>query len=467
MGALTASLKPILLLHYLALACLEATLIHLLSTLLTSFSAEPIVRWSVLFLVVIVSALATARFERVDPRRTRIRSVTAGLALVTVFLATAFQIRRFGGAALFLDLDNTDFFRGYIALAASMWAWWRGSRLIDLEHADVMRLLRGGVIAVAVLTGLLALGGVEPGLVPEAGSGQPGVAAEIVFFLVLGLVTLSLTRIVSTEGSSTQWRWLRSSVFSALAIAILGLIVLAVAAEPARALLRGGLQWTLYAVFLALSPLFWLIFKLFALLRDLLIAGGLIAPNPLLPQAPPPQDQPPETSPLDGLAPLLTTTTALLLLIPILMLIALILWTTRRRRQAETAADEERESIFTWSALGADLRDLLRGLRRTTHDGGLRAALGRLIGGDPATRIRRRYVQMLLAGEEAGKERPRAATPHEWAPALTELAFDDRSVGTLTDIYEQARYAPNSIDEADARRADAAWDRLKRMKDEG
>ena len=122
---------------------------------------------------------------------------------------------------------------------------------------------------------------------------------------------------------------------------------------------------------------------------------------------------------------------------------------------------EERESIFSWSALGSDLRDLLHGLHRPAAGvGGLRAALGRLLGSDPATQIRRRYVQLLLVGEDAGVPRPPGQTPREFAPELANVPLAGTAVERLTELYEQARYAPEDVDAAAAAQADASWEAL-------
>jgi hypothetical protein len=82
------------------------------------------------------------------------------------------------------------------------------------------------------------------------------------------------------------------------------------------------------------------------------------------------------------------------------------------------------------------------------------------MGSDPATRIRRRYVQLLLIGEDGGVPRPPGRTPREFAPELASLPLDDTAVERLTDLYEQARYAPEDVDVEAAAQADASWEAL-------
>jgi hypothetical protein len=144
-------------------------------------------------------------------------------------------------------------------------------------------------------------------------------------------------------------------------------------------------------------------------------------------------------------------------LLPILLLIGLLLL-ARRRLQRQKNTDEERESLWSWSGLADDLRDLLAGFRRPGRDGGLRAALARLRGGDPASRIRRSYIRLLLAGEAHNQPRPAPQTPREYAPtARAMIAGAAPQVEALTGAYERARYHPTGTTEADAATAEQAW----------
>ncbi len=465
---MTQIFRPIRLLQYAALVCLETTLIHLVGTLLTSSMGAAILRWWVLLAIVAAGALSTSLFERVDAPRPRIRSLTAVLALAAVILGTWAQVRAMGtsgGLSVLLDLDKTESLLAYVVVLASTWAWWRGAKLVDLGHSDVVRDLRGGVITLAVVMVLLALGGDEPDLMPAAQGTGLSIAAEIIGYLALGLTSLSLARIVAAAGEGAPgaaWRWLRSGVVSTLTIVVVGVLLLAVVADPAREILRTAILWTLYGLLAALAPVFWLIFKVFDIIRRALAANGYLEPLPPVTATPPPPDQALQRSPLGSLAPLLSASTALLLLVPLVALALLILFATRRRQSAQGPDDEERESIFSWSAARSDLRDLFRGLRRSTvGEGGLRGALARLTGPDPAMRIRRRYVQLLLTAEDAGRARPPAQTPHEYAGSLAKLPLDAAPVGTLTELYEEARYAPDAVDAEAAARADAAWEAIE------
>jgi len=137
-----------------------------------------------------------------------------------------------------------------------------------------------------------------------------------------------------------------------------------------------------------------------------------------------------------------------------------LLW--RRRRRRPSSGDEERESLWSWDRLGTDLRDLLGSLRRRPRpDQGLRAALARLQGSDPASRIRRRYIQLLLIGEQRDHPRPAPQTPREYLPGLVnDLPAASAAIAALTDSYEQARYHPEGLVARDVDRADQAWQQI-------
>jgi hypothetical protein len=158
---------------------------------------------------------------------------------------------------------------------------------------------------------------------------------------------------------------------------------------------------------------------------------------------------------------LLALSTLLLMLVPVVILALLIYFATRRRPVPAADSSEQRESIFSWSGLGSDISNLLGALRRPRGgEGGLAGVLSRLVAEDPVTRIRRRYVQLLLQGEAADKRRREDQTPREFVHTLEDITTNRASLDTLTATYEQARYAPDSVDRATAERADRAWQEL-------
>ena len=463
-----STFRAIRLLQYAVLICLEATLVHLAGALLTSTSATPLLRWWVLVVVAGSAAAVTAWNEPVRVDRSRVKWITAALAFVVIAWAT---VAHTGDASLsgagrglrrLLDLDDERFLEIYLALGASMWAWWRGAGVIDLGHTELLRLLRRAVIGLALIIGALSLAGIDPGFTRRADGSGVALVVELTTFLLLAFVSLSLTRITETADQSThgaEWRWLRSSAVSTAAIMFLGLLAIALLADPAGTVLRELVRWVLYTLIVLMAPLIALAVGLVELIRQILPdqAIEIVTPAAVTAVA---DDTVPAGEQLQVPRALLLLPTVILLLIPVIALLLLIIFARRRRSRPEIEGDEERESIFSWGALRADLAGLLGGLRRPQGEGGLRAALRRLVGADPATRVRRRYVQLLLKGEAAGEHRRPAETPREFTPALLRLPGDGAAITTLTQTYEQARYAPETIDDATAQRADAAWKSL-------
>ncbi|HWQ15949.1 MAG TPA: DUF4129 domain-containing protein, partial [Roseiflexaceae bacterium] len=151
-----------------------------------------------------------------------------------------------------------------------------------------------------------------------------------------------------------------------------------------------------------------------------------------------------------------------LALLPLVALLMLYLLRRRRPRQRR-AGDEERVSLFSLEGVAADLRALLAGLGRRGEESGLRAALARLRGADPVSRVRRSYIRLLLAGE--ARERPRAPhqTPREYEPEAAEaLPAAREPIAALTAAYERARYHPEATGAADADAAEWAWRAIER-----
>ena len=130
----------------------------------------------------------------------------------------------------------------------------------------------------------------------------------------------------------------------------------------------------------------------------------------------------------------------------------------RRRSRRTGGADEERESLWEWGNLASDLRGLLAQLNPARRAEGLRDALARLRGSDPASRIRRSYIRLLLLGQERGQSRAAPETPREYASAAGALLPGaNQPIDTLTESYERARYHPASATAADAATAERAW----------
>ena len=466
---MSTGFRAIRLLHYTLLTCLEATLVHLIGMLLSAPGGVPLLCWWVLVAVVAVAAMVTSRFEPLNHDVPHIRWRTGLVALAVIAWATAAHQDAFTPTGILrtlprlLRIADDRFLAVYFGLAASMWAWWRGTSVVDQGHVEVTRALRRSIIILVGVLSVLGITGFDP--ISRSADGTPviRVVVELAGSLLLSFVALSLTRIVEAAAHSThgaEWRWFRSSLVSTSLIVLVGLLLIAFLADPAGMLLREVARWVIFAMVGLMAPLIVAILWLMELVRQLLPRSTPL--DPVMATATPVPDE--AAQPALPAIPnaLLAIPTIILLLLPIVVLLLVILFARRRRSRADLVTDEQRESIFSWGAVRADLADLLRGLRRSAGDGGLRGALRRLLAQDPATRIRRRYVQLLLKGEAAGKQRRPPETPHEFAPALAQLPTDEPAVLALTDIYERARYAPATVDDAAAREADRVWETLNR-----
>lgn len=464
------SFLAIRLLHYSVLICLEATLVHLVGMLVSGASSAPLLSWWVLVAVVMIAAIVTTRFEPVNAGAGHIRYGTGLIAVVVIAWATAAHQGAYSPFGVLrtlprlIALDDTSFLAIYLGLIASLWAWWRGSSVLDQGHSEVIRSLRRGVLILIGVLALLGITGFDP--IFRSPDGRPliGLAIEVAGFLLLAFVALSLARIIEAAPHSThgaEWRWLRSSLASTSAMVMLGVLIIAFVADPAGSVLRELVQWIVYGMVALMAPFLAIILLLVQFIRQL-VPQQIEAP-PIVGTATAGPLPTPEPTPASAIPnALLAIPTIILLLLPIVALILVILFARRRRSRVDLETGEERESIFSWGALGADIAELLRGLRRPAGDDGLRGVLRRLLVKDPATRIRRRYVQLLLRGEDAGRQRLPHQTPHEFAPALAQQPDDSQAIDDLTHIYERARYAPATVDEATAAEADRAWETLNR-----
>ncbi|HEX9372037.1 MAG TPA: DUF4129 domain-containing protein, partial [Roseiflexaceae bacterium] len=258
------------------------------------------------------------------------------------------------------------------------------------------------------------------------------------------------------------WRGLLT-LFGAIALVLaLGLLVGSLVGDEAAAVVRLLWQGLVLIVALILAPFFYLAAAIVERLLRLLNLEQLL--NDLNFQPPQPPAEGSAATDLLAIFPAWAQALirAFFALLPILVVVGLILLARRRARRA-ASADEERESLWSWGGLAADLRGLLSNFGAPRRAEGLRDALARLRGADPATRVRRSYIRLLLLGQ--AHERPRAApqTPREYAPAASAmLPAASQPIEALTDTYERARYHPQSLGAADATAAEQAWAAIDR-----
>jgi hypothetical protein len=253
------------------------------------------------------------------------------------------------------------------------------------------------------------------------------------------------------------WRGLATLLGAVALVITLGILLGALFSREAVALIRLLWQGFVLALALIVVPIVYLFAGLLEQIIRLLGFGEVFNRLPdILTREQPILDQSPAA--LGGLPFWLQMLIrGFCAIVPVLIIIALFFLIRNRTRRRE-GAEEERESLWSWSTLADDLRGLLAGRRRAQPGGGLRAALAALRGSDPASRVRRSYIRLLLLGEARERPRPAPQTPHEYASAAGALLpTAAQPVDTLTVAYEQARYNPQGVTAADAEAAERAW----------
>jgi hypothetical protein len=468
-AALTAiwmMLNPLKLLFFVVTAALEVTLLHFGASLITlAFLGVPALNWFALLLACLVAAWATGRFMQLSEDDEE-RWINRPLAIVCVLTSLyTLKIQAGGGWNPFVGWSllwpfseqglNTFALLGL--LFVQLWAWWRGMALIDHDHGAVVQALQNGVLTLVLLAIVITpLTQVNLGAPPWG----PLLASEAVGVIIFGLLSLSLARIVVDEESRPEnsWRWFRSSLISALGIVIVGLALLTLVSDAATLAIRSIVVTVVEAVALLMSPLAGLLLRGWAWLvanfgRDVTDPLASPAPSGLSAAYPAP------ISETEGMIMrvLFTALSLALYVLPLLALLLAIVLLRRQRRATPALDGAVHESLWSRQTLADDLRGLMSGLHLPGAQR-LRDALARLRGADPVGRIRRRYVQALLLGEAAGHTRQPPQTPLEYEDELASVApAAEPAWQTLTELYDRARYAPETIQAADAEAMDAAW----------
>jgi hypothetical protein len=441
--------------YYPGLALVEATPVALLLTIAGGDV------WGVLIGVVLLGALADwIVLRRLLPERQTLALAVGGL-LCALWVVKVQVVGDYGllgdwgqtiGAMFSTSHPRSGI--AYVSLLASLYCFWRGTRLTMQDRVTVQRVFRMIAFSLLLIVGF--------GLFGTRLTGPTAIAAstQVLAFFAIGLVTIALASGIDEQDMGLhRLGWRGVLIVSGAIAGVLGLGVLlgALFGRDIALIVRTLWQTVILIIALILSPLVWLISTL---LESLFNAIHLDQWLQQLVQMPPIRiDVAPPAGEVLGIFPpwLQTVLRIFFALLPILLILGLLVL-ARNRARRRVSVDEERESLWSWAGLVDDLRGLLAGRRGATPAGGLRAALAALRGGDPASRVRRSYIRLLLLGEAHEKPRPAPHTPHEYAPAATTmLPAAVQPVETLTDAYERARYNPNRVTSADADAAERAW----------
>jgi hypothetical protein len=445
------------LIYILCLGIVEATPAAIPLVLIGAQSA-----WELLIFVVLVGALAdwlAAGWLPVE--RQRLALLAAGLPIaawsIKVALGAGAGLLSGWGTAFgaLFSLAGPNSTKAYLTLLIVLYSFRRGTQLLDHDSISLRRLFARASVAMLVVLGIAALSSLRANDVRLTLT-----TMMLLTFFAAGLLAIALA--AASEEHDTQlsrlgWRGLLTLAGSIGLVLVLGLLFAAVFGQETALVVRALAQAVLFVAALIILPFLLLLEVLIRWLSSLINMGGLEQMLARLQQQQR-QQQALAAEPLNIFPPWVAATLQVFFaLLPVLIIIALYLL-IRRRARREPDRDEERESVWSWSGLRADLLDLLAGLRRARTEEGLRAALAHLRGDDPVSRIRRSYIRLLLAGE--AREHPRAApqTPREYIPdAGAMLPSAARPIAELTEIYERARYHPTSATPAQADTAEQAW----------
>jgi hypothetical protein len=418
--------------------------------------------WGLLVFVVMAAALADwlvagwLPVERQRPALLAIGLILAAWAIKVAVGAGAGLLSGWGTAfgALFA-LAGSNSTKAYVTLLIALYTFWRGTRLLDHDSISLRRLFARASVGLLLIVGFSALSSLRPGDIRLTLT-----TTMLLTFFAVGLLAIALATASEehdTRLSQLGWRGLLTLVGAIGLVLVFGVLFTAVFGQEAALAVRRIAQVVIFMAGLIILPFLLILEGLFRWLASLLNLGGLEQMLARLQQQQR-QQQTIAAEPLNIFPPWVSTAFQIFLALLPVLIIVLLYMLVRRRARREPNRDEERESIWSWSGLRADLLDLLAGLRRSRSEEGLRAALARLRGDDPVSRIRRSYIGLLLAGE--AREHPRAApqTPREYLPeAGAMLPSAAHQIAELSAIYERARYHPDSATSADADTAERAW----------
>lgn len=382
-----------------------------------------------------------------------------------------------GTAALLEHGAETGLAAGFFGL----FLWWRAVRrgqdaLGPDQIEDTFKL------GLAGLVGFLAVASATEG--GRYLALQAAVAAYVLGFFFVGLVSLALARLAAQRdqsrarhGSAPAYnrQWLGT-----LVAVVVGLLLVAVLVAQIVTVDLIGALWRPIGALLS-DILYVLILTIaipLALLLELLVnlARSLMGrPQPLVQQQPnglmeltwriarrEPFVLPPEVERAANVLAILLVAAAALVL-----LARAVRWWRERERDDEV--EEERDSVWSWSSARAALIAWLRGLRarlrrreRPTDGGAAGSATPALGAGSPsAATVRQIYGRALALAASLGHKRAAWATPYEHLPGLQAGLDPDEDVSCITDAYVRARYGASPPPEDDVRRVRESWARVE------
>lgn len=403
--------------------------------------------WALLFVIVFIAAFALRLTERYLPLAVQRLTLLALALLIGLWMMKVAAGGGYGLVSGWAALAVGGESAAYVTLLAALYSFWRGTFLLDQDHIGLGRLFSRLVVALIIVIGIGGLSSALDLAILTMATGQ------VVAFFVAGLFGLAVATMAEHGSTQTDWRSFATLLGSIGAVIVGGVVLVSLLGGTLLELLGTIWRGIAFAILLVLSPFIilvaWLVERIAASIGNIPIQRYFLELQKRLDQ---PITEATSQAGMPVWADLLLR--GFCFVVPIL-LIALLFLLIRRRSRTVRRRDEERESILSWNGLVEDLGSLFAGLRRREAEG-LSAALARLRGDDPVTRIRRAYIRMLLAAEAHDQHRVPSQTAHEFAPAAASALGQSQSVALLTSAYERARYAPESVTPEQAAQAERA-----------
>jgi hypothetical protein len=426
------------------------------------------------------AAYGTARLmNSLDLRLMVRRLLLVGLLLVLIFVGfrtlqyqyVSFTIqevvnriiREFRDLGGFIPIE-------FVIILVITFVWWRGiaysAKQIDPETA--MGGFRTGVY-------LLFAYGVLFALTKEP---SPYALYLFVFFSLIGMSAARISVLGKLRGGQIipfDRRWLIG--LSIIILAMVGIAALGVYFLQGRdfSILFDIVNWIVYLFILLISPLLWLINRLFfifwewlALEKMLEIAVGVLDKlrSYLAAIAEVVNDwiQNIDQGEIRNFFSSLAGAKPYVLWGTIIIIVILFLWTIRRyRTRSETLSEQEVESLLEQE----DLLDMLREAFRKGI-GQLTDMMEQLMGLQharrlwAAARIRRIYAKLMDLTTTLGQPRSPSQTPLEFLPEMEKL-FPSHSeeLAQITGAYQKVRYGELPETAQDVEVVVSAWERVK------
>lgn len=372
--------------------------------------------------------------------------------------------------------------RIWALIIVSVLAWWRGMMLGSEPSPFSGEIVRGmllrGVASMALVLVIGAAAGGELGhhLLDSAGVALPVILIGGLIATAAVQVRLSRTRVKASDKEGLGW--VGASTGIAVGIVVVGLIFATIAGPGVWAqifhpislflgLIYKGLYYLLlglsYAVFIILTPFFW-------------IFDHLTGNQPKKPPAQPPQGQPKNQLKAvqrahEFFPPWAIHAVEITLIV---IVVAIILWLMLRSmrrfrdKQVEVAVEEEHENLWSSDMALAQLRGWLKGLRPT---GGLPLRRSHFDLDSAPVTVRDAYRHVLIFASRRGHSRETVESPGDYAGRMRQAPgwrSSSDPLERLTSRYLGARYGEENDAGRDAQLAREEWETIrKQLRDDG